>query len=99
MFCAAGVTAQFVAGKATRDAIYLANLDVTSLPAMVIATAAVSIGLVVLMSRGLRYVTPGAFVPSAGRTAARSGATRQPVSAPISPTTPTPANCFYRPAS
>jgi len=65
MFCAAGVTAQFIAGKATRDAIYLANLDVTSLPAMVIATAAVSIGLVVLMSRGLRYVTPGAFVPMA----------------------------------
>ena len=62
MFCAAGVTAQFIAGKATRDALYLANLDVTSLPAMVVVTAAVSIGLVVLTSKGLQYVNPGTFV-------------------------------------
>jgi hypothetical protein len=41
MLCAAGVTAQFIAGKATRDALYLGSLDVTSLPAMVIVTAAV----------------------------------------------------------
>ena len=65
MFCAAGVTAQFIAGKATRDAIYLANLDVTSLPAMVVVTAAVSIGLGVLMSKGLQHITPGTFVAMA----------------------------------
>jgi hypothetical protein len=65
MFCAAGVTAQFIAGKATRDALYLANLDVTSLPAMVIVTAAVSIGLVVITSKCLRQISPGAFVPMA----------------------------------
>jgi AAA family ATP:ADP antiporter len=65
MFCAAGVFAQFIAGKATRDAIYLATLDVTSLPAMVVATAAVSIGLVVLMSKGLRRISPGTFVSMA----------------------------------
>lgn len=65
MFCAAGVTAQFIAGKATRDALYLASLDVTSLPAMIVVTAAVSIGLVVLMSRGLRRVSPGVFVSRA----------------------------------
>ena len=65
MFCAAGVFAQFIAGKATRDAIYLATLDVTSLPAMVVATAAVSIGLVVLMSKGLQRISPGTFVSMA----------------------------------
>jgi hypothetical protein len=64
MFCAAGVTAQFIAGKATRDALYLASLDVTSLPAMVIATAVVSIGLVVITSAGLQRVSPGVFVPA-----------------------------------
>src|SRR5688572_10020747 len=63
MLCAAAVTAQFIAGKATRDALYLASLDITSLPLMVMATSAVSIGLVAISSRGLRRVSPGAFVP------------------------------------
>ena len=48
MICAAAVTAQFVGGKATRDALYLAQLDVTSLPLMVVATSLVSIALVML---------------------------------------------------
>jgi ATP:ADP antiporter, AAA family len=65
MLCAAAVTAQFIAGKATRDALYLASLDVTSLPAMVMATAVVSIGLVALTSKGLRQVSPAVFVPMA----------------------------------
>jgi ATP:ADP antiporter, AAA family len=65
MLCAAAVTAQFIAGKATRDALYLANLDVTSLPAMVIATAVVSICLVAATSKGLQHVSPGTFVPLA----------------------------------
>ena len=65
MLCAAAVTAQFIAGKAVRDALYLASLDVTSLPAMVMATAVVSIGLVALTSKGLREVSPAAFVPIA----------------------------------
>src|SRR5688500_15759723 len=65
MLCAAAVTAQFIAGKAVRDALYLASLDVTSLPAMVMATAVVSIGLVVVTSKGLREVSPAAFVPIA----------------------------------
>ena len=63
MVCSGVVTAQFIAGKATRDALYLANLDVTTLPAMVIATSAVSILLVVASSKTLRRLTPGAFVP------------------------------------
>src|SRR5918996_695443 len=61
MFCAGTVTAQFIAGKATRDALYLANLDVTSLPAMVIATAVLSMGLVLVSARGLRALSPATF--------------------------------------
>jgi HEAT repeat protein len=65
MLCAGVVTAQFVAGKATRDALYLANLDVTSLPAMVIATSVFSILFVSITSKSLRRVPPGTFVPVA----------------------------------
>ena len=65
MICSGGVTAQFIAGKATRDALYLAHLDVTTLPVMVIVTAVVSILLVFLSSRGLRAIAPGTFVPAA----------------------------------
>ena len=61
MLCAGTVTAQFIAGKATRDALYLANLDVTSLPAMVIATAVLSMGLVLVSARGLRAFSPATF--------------------------------------
>jgi AAA family ATP:ADP antiporter len=63
MIGAGAVSAQFIAGKATRDALYLAHLDVTSLPAMVVAAAAFSIGLVALNSRALRGVSPSTFVP------------------------------------
>jgi len=65
MACAGVVGAQFVAGKAARDALFLANLDVTALPAMVVATAGFSILLIALSSRGLRKVAPGTFVPAA----------------------------------
>jgi hypothetical protein len=64
MICAGLVSAQFVAGKATRDALFLAQLDVTSLPAMVVATAGASILLVVVTSGILRRVSPGVFVPA-----------------------------------
>jgi hypothetical protein len=65
MICAGAVSAQFIAGKATRDALYLQHLDVTSLPMMVMATAAFSILLVALTSRGLRRISPATFVPAA----------------------------------
>ena len=65
MVCSGAVSAQFIAGKATRDALYLANLDVTTLPAMVVATAVFSILLVMASSRGLRTVSPATFVPVA----------------------------------
>lgn len=65
MVCAGAVGAQFVAGKAARDALFLANVGVTALPAMVVATAAFSILLIALSSRGLRRLSPGTFVPIA----------------------------------
>jgi hypothetical protein len=65
MVCAGAVSAQFIAGKATRDALFLANLDVTTLPAMVIATAGFSILMVALGSQLLRRVKPVTFVPIA----------------------------------
>jgi AAA family ATP:ADP antiporter len=65
MICSGAVSAQFIAGKATRDALYLANLEVTTLPTIVIGTAVVSILLVVASSRGLQKVPPATFVPAA----------------------------------
>jgi ATP:ADP antiporter, AAA family len=65
MICSGAVSAQFIAGKATRDALYLANLDVTTLPAIVVGTAALSILLVFASSRGLQKVAPATFVPVA----------------------------------
>ena len=65
MICSGAVSAQFIAGKATRDALYLANLDVTTLPSIVIGTAALSILLVFASSRGLQKVAPATFVPVA----------------------------------
>jgi hypothetical protein len=51
MVCSGVVTAQFIAGKATRDALYLAYHDITTLPTMVIVTSVVSILLVVGSSK------------------------------------------------
>jgi len=57
------VSAQFVAGKATRDALYLANLDLASLPTMVATSALVSIALVGLAGRITRRTPPGIVIP------------------------------------
>src|SRR5215216_6621112 len=64
MICAAVVTAQFVAGKATRDALYLANLDITTLPSMVIGTAVVSLLLVAASSKALGRIAPEIIIPA-----------------------------------
>jgi hypothetical protein len=61
--CAGVVTAQFVAGKAARDALFLGELDVTALPAMVIATSIFSIALVVVNAKGVSRLSPARFVP------------------------------------
>jgi ATP:ADP antiporter, AAA family len=63
MVCAGVVTAQFIGGKAARDALFLAQLDVTSLPTMVIATAIFSIGLAAISSQGITRLSPARFVP------------------------------------
>ena len=57
------VTAQFVAGKAARDALFLAQVDITSLPAMVIATSIFSIALVAVNAKGVSRLSPARFVP------------------------------------
>ena len=64
MLCAAAVTAQLVAGKATRDALFLTSLDFTALPMMLIATSVCSILLVALNARGARRIAPATLVPS-----------------------------------
>ena len=65
MLGAAAVTAQFVGGKATRDALFLASLGFTALPTMVIATAAVSIMLMAVSSKNAHKVSPATLVPAA----------------------------------
>ena len=63
MACSAAITAQFIAGKAARDAFYLAQFDVTSLPMMVMATSVTSIGIAVLGAQLLRRVPPSRLMP------------------------------------
>jgi hypothetical protein len=63
MLSAAAVTAQFVGGKAIRDALFLANLDVTSLPLMVIGAAAFSLAVVFLNARLTSRLSPSRLVP------------------------------------
>ena len=65
MFGAALLTAQFVAARAARDAIYLAHLDATTLPQIVIATSVCSLGLIALSSVSFRRWSPAALVPFA----------------------------------
>jgi len=64
MLCFAMITAEYVAGKAARDALYLAHLDVTTLPAMLIATSVVSISLVLLSGRISSRIAASRFVPA-----------------------------------
>jgi hypothetical protein len=65
MACAAAVTAQFVGGKATRDALFLTSLDFSALPAMLIATSVCSIVLVAAHTRWASKVAPHVLVPAA----------------------------------
>jgi len=63
LFAATTMIAQQVAGKATRDALFLSNFDVTSLPKVMIASAIASMAGVLLMSRLLSRFSPFALVP------------------------------------
>ena len=62
-FTAAAVSAEYVGGKATRDALFLTTLDVTALPAMLVATSLCSIVLAGIYGRGARRITPAVLVP------------------------------------
>jgi len=64
MICAGAVTAQFIGGKATRDALFLGSLNYTALPTMVIATAVCSIVFVALNSSVARRIAPAALIPA-----------------------------------
>jgi hypothetical protein len=59
------VGAQYIAGKAARDALFLATFDTSALPSMIIGTALFSIALVIVSSRALRRVAPETWVPVA----------------------------------
>lgn len=63
MVGAAAVMGQFVAGKAIRDALFLTSLDVTALPAMLIATSGFSLLLLAFNSRCARVIGPSVLVP------------------------------------
>jgi ATP:ADP antiporter, AAA family len=64
MLCAGAVSAQFVGGKATRDALFLGALNYTALPTMLIVTSGISILLVALNSQAARKVSPEKLVPA-----------------------------------
>ncbi len=63
LIAATTMIAQQVAGKATRDALFLSNFDVTNLPKVVIAAAIASIAGVLLMSRLLSVFSPIKLIP------------------------------------
>src|SRR6185295_11013521 len=65
MFCSGLVTAQFIAGKAARDALYLARLDVTSLPTMIIAASVFSIAVAAAFSKWTARLSPATMIPGA----------------------------------
>jgi len=63
LFAATVMIAQQVAGKATRDALFLSNFDVTNLPKVVSAAAIASMAGVLVMSRLLAHISPIRVVP------------------------------------
>jgi AAA family ATP:ADP antiporter len=64
LFAATTMIAQQVAGKATRDALFLSNFDVTNLPKVMIASAIASMAGVLVMSRLLSRHSPFVLVPA-----------------------------------
>jgi hypothetical protein len=60
----AAMIAQQVAGKATRDALYLSNFDVTTLPAMMAISAVLSIFAVLWLSRMILRHSPENVAPA-----------------------------------
>jgi ATP:ADP antiporter, AAA family len=65
MVASASLVAQLVAGKATRDALFLSHFPVSLLPASMIAGAALSAVSVIGMTRALSRSGPARVVPAA----------------------------------
>lgn len=65
ILAAALLVAQQVAGKATRDALFLSNFDVASLPAMMAGAAVVSLLAALVFARGLAVLSPARLLPAA----------------------------------
>ncbi len=64
MVTSAALVAQLVAGKATRDALFLTHFDLKLLPAAMIGAAVLSAASVVVMSRVLLRAGPARVVPA-----------------------------------
>lgn len=62
---AATIGAQFVAGRAARDALFLAHFDPTALPPMIIGTSLFAVVLVVISAKTFATIAPDAYVPAA----------------------------------
>jgi hypothetical protein len=60
----AAMIAQQVAGKATRDALFLTSFDVTALPSMMAASALLSIFAVLWLSKMILRHSPAVVVPA-----------------------------------
>jgi ATP/ADP translocase len=63
MAVAALMIAQHIAGKATRDALFLSYFDVAQLPKLMMASAVLSVVAVVAMSRALARYGPARLIP------------------------------------
>lgn len=70
MVTSASLVAQLVAGKATRDALFLSHFDLKLLPAAMIGGAVLSALSVIVMSRALSKLGPARVVPIAFGTSA-----------------------------
>ena len=65
MLVAAAMIASHVAGRATRDALFLSNYDITALPFMLIGASVFSITIILVVSRAMPRLSPQTLVPVA----------------------------------
>ncbi|MFQ5929168.1 MAG: Npt1/Npt2 family nucleotide transporter [Acidobacteriota bacterium] len=63
MLVAAAMIANHVGGRATRDALFFSNFDITALPLMLIGASLFSIATVVFFSRAMPRLSPQRLVP------------------------------------
>ncbi len=61
--CAFAIIATQVAGKATRDTLFLTHFDISALPLVLIASALLSFAVVLFAARGITLLGPSRVVP------------------------------------